>query len=77
MRNRNEAYKIIKIAGAVAFIPLVLLGGPLAGYAAGMYLATKFSCGYCILLIATVIGCIAGLSETVRIIRFIMRVDKE
>lgn len=77
MRDKKEIYKIIKIAGAVVFIPLVLLGGTLAGYIAGEYLSKKFSYGYYILLISTIIGCIAGIAETFRIIRFIMRVDKE
>jgi len=80
MWNRSgekDVYKIIKIAGAVMFIPLVLLGGALAGYIAGEYLSKKVSCGYCILVISTITGCAVGIAETFRIIRFIMRVDKE
>ena len=80
MWNRSgekDVYKIIKIAGAVVFIPMVLLGGTLTGYITGEYLSKKFSCGYYILTISTIIGCAAGIAETFRIIRFIMRVDKE
>lgn len=75
--GEKDIYKIIKIAGAAVFIPLTLLGGTLAGYIAGEYLSKKFSCGYYILAISTIIGCAAGVAETFRIIRFIMRVDKE
>lgn len=75
--GEKDVYKIIKIAGAVTFIPLVLLGGTLGGYIAGEYLSKKFSGGYWILAISTIIGCVSGIAETFRIIRFIMRVDKE
>lgn len=74
--KEKDTYKIIKIAGAVAFIPLVLLGGPLTGYIAGVYLSKKFFYGYYVLLISTIIGCVAGMAETFRIIRFIIRVDR-
>lgn len=74
--GEKDVYKIIKIAGAVVFIPMVLLGGAMTGYIAGGYLAKKFSGGYCILAISTITGCAAGIAETYRIIKFIMRVDK-
>jgi len=74
--DKEKFYNIIKIAGAGSFIPLVLLSGPVSGYLLADYLISKFSFSYHTLYICMLVGLAASVLEVVRIIKFIMVVDK-
>ncbi len=70
-------YKIIKIAGAGSFVPLVLIAGPISGYMLGDYLIKKFYFSRYVLFICVIIGFIASAIETIRIIKFMILADKK
>lgn len=70
-------YKQIKIMGFIMFIPLILAAGPLTGYFVGAYLEKYFSLSSYVSLIGAAIGFAAAVQETVRIIRLIIKIDKE
>ena len=55
------------------FIPLFLGVGPTAGFFIGVYLARKYSLGPWVLFTAVTIGLVAGLFETIRVIKFIVK----
>jgi hypothetical protein len=65
----SRLYAWIRTAGFLSLIPLVLAGGPLAGYLAGDLLVTRFHFPSYALVICVIIGCVAGIRETVVIIR--------
>ena len=67
--DKQDLYKRIKIAGLVTFIPFVLLGAPLTGYIIGDLLIKKLGLpGYTIIILVA-LGLLAGIRETVRIIK--------
>lgn len=75
MAGGEEAYRRIKIAGMISFIPVVLVAGPLSGYLIGAYLEKKFALSSTVLFISIIIGFIASITEAVRIIRLVLRID--
>ena len=74
---KKEVYKWVKIAGLISFIPVMLSAGPLGGYFFGDFLEKKFSLPSYIIYISMGIGAIAGIRETVRIIRIVLNIDKK
>jgi len=72
---RNELYRRIKIAGMIAYIPIMLAASPLAGFFAGDYLQKKFNLPFYFLIICIAIGIVVGIRESVRIIRQVLRID--
>ncbi|MCX5706806.1 MAG: hypothetical protein NTW13_04005 [Candidatus Omnitrophica bacterium] len=77
MINKKEFYQRLKIAGMISFIPLVLVAGPLSGYFLGDYLVVKFKLSHLMILAFVVTGLIAGLIETIRIIRLVVRINQK
>ncbi len=75
MPDKQEIFRFIKIAGMLSFIPFVLISGPLVGYLAGDFLAQKFSLPY-LRLICIGLGAIAGIFETFKIVRLVLKLDK-
>jgi len=73
---KSDIYKFIKIAGMVSFIPLVLLSGPIAGYLAGDFLADKLSMP-ALRLACLGIGTIAAVFEAFKIIRLVLKLNKQ
>jgi uncharacterized protein YneF (UPF0154 family) len=69
----QEAYKRIKILGAVVFIPFAVGVGPIAGFFLGLYLTKKFSLGAYVILICITLGFLSGMFETIRIIKFMLK----
>ena len=71
--KRRDLYRRIKIAGLVSFIPFILLGAPLTGYIIGDLLVKKLGLpGYAIVILVA-LGLLAGIRETVRIIKLCIR----
>lgn len=77
MTDKPGIYKRIKVAGALMFIPLVLGAGPLGGYILGKYLQDTFSLPRFILPTLVMLGTIGAISETVRVIRFLIKTEEK
>lgn len=81
MRSTDEkkakVYTQIKIWGLLSFIPMILAGGPLAGYFIGHYLEKKFGFASYISLICAAIGFIGSARETIRIINLVIKIEKK
>lgn len=69
--DKMSIYKAIKISGMLSFIPITLLAGPFGGYLLGDFLCARFGLKPYFLFIAIILGFIASIFETVRIIRSI------
>jgi hypothetical protein len=73
--QKDDFYKRVKIAGMIAFIPIMLAAGPFAGYFAGDYLVRKTGLAY-ILFICIGLGFMASIMEIIRIIRLVTKMAK-
>lgn len=76
-QKKEEFYKRIKIAGFISFIPLVLALGPTLGYFTGDFLSRKFIPWRHTVLVFTLGGLAWSLTELVRIIRIIIKLEKD
>jgi len=74
---KKELYRGIKIVGFVSFIPLILAVGPLTGYFTGSFLQKKFNLSSSVLFISVGIGFLVAITETVKILKAIARVNKQ
>lgn len=72
--QKEDFYKRVKIAGMVAFIPIMLAAGPFAGYFTGDYLAKKTGLSY-IIYICIGLGFMASIMEIARIIRIVTKIS--
>ncbi|MFA5118563.1 MAG: hypothetical protein WC695_06880 [Candidatus Omnitrophota bacterium] len=77
MAEKEGPYKLIKIAGVAAFIPLLLASGPVAGYLAGEYFVKQFNAGAWVYYICIGTGFLASLIEIIRLVKFVLLVDKK
>lgn len=71
MKN-EEAYRLIRTAGLLAIIPIVLATGPLGGYLVADLLVNRFGLPGYTIAICVVLGFAAGVRETIRIIRIVL-----
>ena len=76
MANNLEFYKSLKLAGFLAYIPIVLVSGPLAGYIAGDYLIKKLNLPFYIGLFSIALGFLSSIMETIRIIKLAKKIEK-
>ena len=67
--KKSEIYKWIKVGSLLSLIPFVLVAGPLMGYLAFDYLQKQFGAPPYVSYILITIGFVAGVRETVRIIK--------
>lgn len=65
----EDIYRWIRTAGLLALIPIVLAGGPLGGYLIADLLMKKFTLPGYTAVICVILGFIASIRETVRIIK--------
>ena len=75
--NKEQFYKQVKVAGIASCIPFVLAAGPLAGQFAGEYLEKRFNLGPAVTIVCIIIGFISSAFETVKLIKFISKIDKD
>lgn len=75
--GRSEAYKRIKIAGMLSFIPFVLVGGIFSGYFLGEFAVSKFSLPSWVMALFIGLGIMAAVMESARIIRLVLNIDKK
>ena len=73
--DKKEAYKRIKIAGMLSFIPFVLAAGVLAGYMAGDYLEKKLHGGPLVVSLGVAFGIAVSILEVVRIIKLTLTIS--
>ena len=73
----TKVYKWIKIGGLLSFIPVVMAAGPLGGYFCADYLEKRFGLPGFTSAIFITVGFIASARETIRIIRFALKTEKE
>ncbi|MDD5044585.1 MAG: AtpZ/AtpI family protein [Candidatus Omnitrophica bacterium] len=77
MTKKKEFYKRIKIFGLASFIPFTLVSGPIAGYFAGDYLEKTLHLKFQLTLILILLGLVASLFETMKIIRAMIKMEKD
>jgi hypothetical protein len=76
-RQNGKAYKWVKIGALLSLLPFVLASGPVTGYLAGDYLEKRLSMPRYVTLALITAGFIASAMETVRIVKFALRTEKE
>jgi len=75
--EKVQAYKWIKVAGFLSFIPVVLVAGPFSGYIAGDFLVGKFKLPSYAVFICIGLGFAASITETIRIIKAAIKMQGE
>ncbi|MCX5678163.1 MAG: hypothetical protein NTY76_03535 [Candidatus Omnitrophica bacterium] len=69
----EELYRWVRTAGLLAVIPIILAGGPLGGYLIADLLIKKFTLPGYTAVICVILGFIASVQETIRIIKIALR----
>ena len=67
--KKNELVRLAQQAGQFTAIPMILVGGPTLGFLVGSYLDRRFSIGPWGTGIGVILGLVAGLLETIQLIR--------
>lgn len=75
--SKLELYRWIKIVGMISFIPIILAAGPLTGYFVGDYLDKRFGWGLGAMLVCIGVGSVASITEVVRIIKLVVRIENK
>jgi F0F1-type ATP synthase assembly protein I len=75
--QKEKFYKSVKIVGLISFIPMILVAGPLAGLLAAEILEKKFGSNSVVLFVCITIGFITSISEVIRIIRRVVKIDNK
>ncbi|MCX5716685.1 MAG: hypothetical protein NTV07_07600 [Candidatus Omnitrophica bacterium] len=76
METKKDFYKAIRIAGLVSYIPFALAVSPIAGYFVGDYINERFFPNKYTTSVFAAIGLLAGLAETFRIIKLLVKLEK-
>jgi F0F1-type ATP synthase assembly protein I len=75
--QKEDFYKGVKTVGFVVFIPFILAAGPLSGYFVGTFLQKRFNLSsYCVFF-GLAFGFLAAITEIVKILKAIARMDKK
>jgi len=74
---KEEYYRGIKIVGLVSFIPFILAAGPLTGYFAGSFLQKKLNLSSSVVLISIGFGFLVAITEIIKILKAIAKVNKQ
>ncbi len=73
--EKKEIYTLIKLAGILTYIPLIMATGPLVGFIAGDILVKKFHwAGYTVLVLVA-FGFFGSIIEIIRIIRLCKKME--
>jgi hypothetical protein len=73
----ERSFRWIRISGLLALIPIVLAAAPLAGYIAGDWLVKTFHSPRYVMIACVIIGFVAGVRETVKIIEAALKATRE
>ena len=71
-KRKADLYKWIKIGGLLSFLPFVLVTGPIAGFYLGSYLEKRFNLPSYVSMVLIVIGFIASVMETIKVIKAVL-----
>lgn len=74
---KEDFYKGVKTVGFVSFIPFILAAGPLTGYFVGTFLQKRFNLAPNWVFLGVVFGFLAAITEIVKILKAITRVNKK
>ncbi|MDD2679769.1 MAG: AtpZ/AtpI family protein [Candidatus Omnitrophica bacterium] len=77
MAGKTELYKIIKIAGMISYIPIMLAAAPLGGFFLGEYLRNKFHLPFYFLVLCVLLGIALGIKEVIRVIRLVWNIENK
>ena len=73
----DDKFKLARQLGIAVTIPMVLLAGPLVGWFIGSWLDKKFGTHPWLVIIVSIMGFIAGVRQTIHMIRDISHDDKD
>ena len=75
--QKEDFYKGVKTVGFVSFIPFMLAAGPLTGYFIGTFLQKKFNLSSWVVWLALVFGFLVTITEIIKILKAVARVNKK
>lgn len=61
----------------ISYIPIMLAAAPLSAFFLGDYLQKRFSLPFYFLVSCVAIGIFIGIRESVRIIKLVLKIDKD
>jgi len=68
-KDKSDAYLLIRQIGILTSVPFILVLGPVIGYFIGNWIDNKFDIHPYATFIMVVLGFVASIKETVRIIK--------
>ena len=68
-QDERDLYRLLRQAGVFMSIPMLLAAGPMVGYFLGRFLDEKWSIAPWGLVSGLLIGLLAAVRETIRLIR--------
>ncbi|MBU1726617.1 MAG: hypothetical protein KJ880_03200 [Candidatus Omnitrophica bacterium] len=77
MAEKKDLYKRVKIAGLIAFIPVLLFSSLFGGYFAGEFLVRKMGLPFYVTYICIGMTLLAAIKEIIRIIRISLKIERE
>ncbi|MCX5669565.1 MAG: hypothetical protein NTX89_05615 [Candidatus Omnitrophica bacterium] len=75
--QKEDFYKGVKTVGFVSFIPFILAAGPLSGYFVGTLLQKKFNFSSYWVFLGVAFGFLVAITEIVKILKVIARMNKK
>ncbi len=71
-----DKYQRWRQVGLLTAVPMILAAGPLVGFFIGDWLDKKFHTAPWLMLVFLIFGFIAGVKETISLIKIAMKEDK-
>lgn len=71
--TQQDLGRLIRQAGIYLSIPVVLAGGPTFGFLIGQLIDRRFSADPWGVMVAVALGLVAGIYQTIRMIRYAQR----
>ena len=72
----KRVYQQIMVVAIVAFVPVVLASGVVAGYIAGVFLRDQFHLPWFVFIVCVVLGVISSFYEVIRLIKLAIKSEK-
>ena len=73
--SKKEVYTLIKLAGILTYVPLVMATGPLVGFIVGDVLVKKLHWASHTVLVLVAFGFLGSIIEVIRIVRLCKKMD--
>ncbi|HNX81166.1 MAG TPA: hypothetical protein PKL77_03375 [Candidatus Omnitrophota bacterium] len=73
--SKKEVYTLIKLAGILTYVPLVMATGPLIGFIVGDVLVKKLHWASYTVLVLVAFGFLGSIIEVIRIVRLCKKMD--